>query len=243
LASLEDSNNQLVVPFDDHELNKLCIHLNQMNRQAKAVQRDSRELCFSLFLKNKQISSNFPGEIVEAIVFDFRSNGVLVFVPRYQFKGPLVIQDSQKNLVGVDPKKLEDYERISCTMERSDSHSLNLEIPSLKISQRIRLFDHINILLKTDLGASKFRIGCTSIQIKLVISPDRKNLKLNKPPVNFADLAVEVTSESDPAESKSPVPPQKGKSAQSKKESSKKPLKSRSLLKKHTSGVRIGYFP
>lgn len=51
-------------------------NLNRRHRASKQAQRDSVELFQSLYFKNKE-------ETVESIIYDIRSNGFMVFVPKY----------------------------------------------------------------------------------------------------------------------------------------------------------------
>eukprot|EP00741_Cyanophora_paradoxa_P011248 tig00020554_g10867.t1 len=77
---------------DSARLAELCGHINDRNRASKQVQKEGTELFLAAFLASRAPPG---GERQEAVVFAVRRRALLVFVPRYQLKGPVYLADKE----------------------------------------------------------------------------------------------------------------------------------------------------
>jgi hypothetical protein len=195
-----------VPSFTNFELQTLCERLNFMTRVAKSAQRESRDLFFSLFIKSMQSKSADVkfGEIVEAMVVDIRSNGLMIFVPRYHFKHAMVIQSSSKFLRAFDQTRAS--ESLACDVEKDGRIALALKVPSISLSCTFHLFDRILVRLYAA-PASKFRLGCCSVEAELVLDSllsKSKNKKIgeriDRGKVDLHTIRAEVLGEDEKSE-------------------------------------------
>ena len=85
--------------FPNTALQELCSHINDRNRAAQRAQRSSQELFQTLYFKDRPISD--PRCIVDGVVFSLRSNGFLVYIPCYALKGPVYLENKQKEVVHI----------------------------------------------------------------------------------------------------------------------------------------------
>jgi DIS3-like exonuclease 1 len=74
---------------------EITAHLNIMNRRSKAVQWECQKIFFELYLRTRV-------EEHDAIVYAIKTNGFLAYIPSYDFKGPVFLQDRQ-GVVTIDP--------------------------------------------------------------------------------------------------------------------------------------------
>jgi len=88
--------DKIATPLKTTELAKLCERLNSQNRVAKQSSQHCQRLFLSLYLSKNT-------EITEAVVIDLKQNGLIVYVPKFDFKGPVFLADSRGN-IQMDPK-------------------------------------------------------------------------------------------------------------------------------------------
>ncbi|KAM9311270.1 DIS3-like exonuclease 1 [Gastrophryne carolinensis] len=75
------------------DLEELCRHINGRNRAAQHCQKQSVELFQCMFFKDKDPECD-PRCICDAIVYSIRTNGVLLFLPRYGIKGAAYLKNT-----------------------------------------------------------------------------------------------------------------------------------------------------
>jgi RNB domain len=85
-------------PYDKAEVSAICEGLNLHNRLAKHSSYECQSLFLSLYFKEHS-------DITQAIVTNLRENGMLVYVPKFDFKGPIFISDTNGD-VQLDPTLL-----------------------------------------------------------------------------------------------------------------------------------------
>ena len=90
------SFNKQPSSYDTAEVTSLCSRLNFQNRTAKQCSLSSQKLFLSLYFQ-----SNI--EITQAVIVGLRDNGVLVYVPKFDIKGPLYLMDKD-GCIQIDPK-------------------------------------------------------------------------------------------------------------------------------------------
>ena len=132
-------------------LQELSEHLNERNKAAQLAQRSSQALFQTLYFKGKE-----PGDprcIVEAVVFSIRSNGFLVYVPRYALKGPVYLEQ----LSGGEHEVLYYDEKLGgpawttggrITVD-GDHAAIHVEVEERRRRrQTYRLFDHVTVTIQ-----------------------------------------------------------------------------------------------
>lgn len=91
-----NSTSLKVSLYQTTELAKTCDILNLQNRTAKLSSMQCQRLFLSLYFRQNI-------EETDAIVVGLKQNGVIVYVPKFDMKGPLFLADKDGN-VHVDPK-------------------------------------------------------------------------------------------------------------------------------------------
>ncbi|XP_068131120.1 DIS3-like exonuclease 1 [Hyperolius riggenbachi] len=74
------------------DLEELCRHINGRNRAAQHCQKQSVELFQCMFFKDKDQDTD-QRCVCDAIIYSIRTNGVLLFVPRYGIKGAAYLKN------------------------------------------------------------------------------------------------------------------------------------------------------
>ncbi|KAE8618468.1 hypothetical protein XENTR_v10009392 [Xenopus tropicalis] len=74
------------------DLEELCRHINVRNRAAQHCQKQSTELFQCMFFKDKDPDSD-QRCISDAVIYGIRTNGVLLFLPRYGIKGAAYLKN------------------------------------------------------------------------------------------------------------------------------------------------------
>ncbi|KAM4677957.1 DIS3-like exonuclease 1 isoform 2-T2 [Discoglossus pictus] len=78
----------------NRDLDELCRHINSRNRAAQHCQKQSTELFQCMFFKDKDPESD-ERCITDGIIYAIRTNGVLLFVPRYGIKGAAYLKNTE----------------------------------------------------------------------------------------------------------------------------------------------------
>ena len=92
----DDKQTKTQTLYETTELAKICNVLNSQNRIAKLSSMECQRLFLSLFFRENKT------EVTRAVVTDLRQNGLIVYVPKYDMKGPIFLSDREGN-VQVDP--------------------------------------------------------------------------------------------------------------------------------------------
>ncbi|XP_062570855.1 DIS3-like exonuclease 1 [Saccostrea cucullata] len=122
----------------NQELDELSEHINHQHRAAQNAQRDSQELFQYLYFKQKHSEDECC--LADAIIFQLRANGLMVFVPRYGIKGPVYLRNKEGQVIFVSGSGQSEWTSGSIT--KSDrSICVNSELGS----QSFCLLDHITV--------------------------------------------------------------------------------------------------
>lgn len=89
-AMHQDTKNHLL---GNKDLEELCRHINNRNRAAQYCQKQSTELFQCMFFKDKNPEKD-PQCTCDAIIYSIRTNGVLLFIPRYGIKGAAYVKNT-----------------------------------------------------------------------------------------------------------------------------------------------------
>ncbi|XP_048418764.1 DIS3-like exonuclease 1 isoform X3 [Stegostoma tigrinum] len=120
-------------------LTELCQHINNKNRAAQCVQKQSIELFQCMYFKDKDPSDERC--IADGIIYSIRANGVLVFVPRYSIKAPAFLKNKEGLVISPHSDR-------SCVWKPGFLKRLRDKIISTTVdggSVTFSLFDHITV--------------------------------------------------------------------------------------------------
>lgn len=197
-------------PFQTKELINICERLNLQNRIAKLASMQCQRLFLSLFFK-----SNI--EITQGIVIGLRQNGVIVYVPKYDMKGPVFLSDREGN-VQVDPRmfglatdsglppssgfaSLEAcrmFPEGQCLLQDGSSNAerekiLHIEIPASKKKISFKVLDAITVQMSCDLSKSTARIPPPRLHLISASGENRKEDKVRL--MNKVELSPQDSKE------------------------------------------------
>ncbi|XP_040572324.1 DIS3-like exonuclease 1 [Lepeophtheirus salmonis] len=146
LAALKNQNwwdfdSEQSVP-NNEELSELCIHINDRNKAAQKIQRASAQLFQTLYFKNR--SPYDPGCIVEAVISSIKSNGFIVYIPRYALKGPVYLSNAEDQVLWHDKKSNPSWETGLLWTEEDNS----IHIETLHGKKVYKLFDHVTLCIQ-----------------------------------------------------------------------------------------------
>ncbi|KAK7116248.1 DIS3-like exonuclease 1 [Littorina saxatilis] len=138
-------------------LDEMADHMNNKHRAAQNAQRDSQELFQSIFFRDHDDDDSVC--IADAVIYQLRANGVLVFVPRYGVKGVAYLQDRNSQVLYI-PKSCPP-EWVSGALIRGDDL---LTVDSTLGVQKYCLLEHITVRLSVNLSHAH----CQSLKIEVV---------------------------------------------------------------------------
>jgi hypothetical protein len=190
LISVEEST-----PFQTKELINICDRLNLQNRIAKLTSMQCQRLFLSLFFKSKL-------ESTQGIVIGLRQNGLLVYVPKYDMKGPVFLSDREGN-VQIDPtmfglptdsglppssafaslEACRMFPEGQCLLQDSSNSTeadkiLQLRIPECETKISFKVLDVITVQLSCDLSKSVARIPPPRLHLISTSGEKRKKVKI-----------------------------------------------------------------
>ncbi|XP_078097275.1 DIS3-like exonuclease 1 isoform X1 [Mustelus asterias] len=125
--------------LSNKDLTELCQHINNKNRAAQRVQKQSIELFQCMYFKDKDPSDE--RYTADGIIYSIRANGVLVFVPRYGIKAPAFLKNKEGLVISAQLDG-------SCVWKPGSLKRLRDKIISSTVngeSVTFSLFDHITV--------------------------------------------------------------------------------------------------
>ncbi|XP_033109550.1 DIS3-like exonuclease 1 [Anneissia japonica] len=141
-AGNNDSNSVL----NNKDLQELCEHINNKHRASQHAQKDSQELFQTIFFKDKNAEVD-ECCTVDAIIESIRSNGFLIFVPRYGMKGAVFLKD--KNGLVRDATGQTKPVWVAGSLSRS---GYSVTVNTLTGSTTYNLFDHVTVRITVQLS-------------------------------------------------------------------------------------------
>ncbi|XP_064607624.1 DIS3-like exonuclease 1 isoform X2 [Liolophura sinensis] len=163
--------------LSNNNLSDLCQHINNKHRSAQNAQRDSQELFQALFFRDKHPDDECCK--VDAVIFQLRANGFLVFIPRYGIKGPVYLRSKEGQVVYIS--ETEQPEWTSGTVQRSWT---SVTVDSVLGSHTYNLFDHVTVKLSLQLSHAH----PSSLRLDLVSNERHQS---------WVDIALETTEKTD----------------------------------------------
>ncbi|XP_029646504.1 DIS3-like exonuclease 1 [Octopus sinensis] len=175
LSAIGEGPDDYKLPGNE-ELQKFCDHINMKHRAAQNAQRDSQKMFQALYFKDKSFDKNKEDVIAEAIVIQLRSNGVLVFVPRFGLKGPVYLKDKQDKVVEFSAAN-QKMEWGHGSITRGDNHVTVISRSGKKM--KFTLLQHITVIISLEL------VNAHQPNVKLELLSDKPILLQNQ---NQTDL-------------------------------------------------------
>nr|XP_027322288.2 DIS3-like exonuclease 1 [Anas platyrhynchos] len=139
-ATLKETKDVKDKVLSNKDLEELCRHINNRNRAAQHAQKQSTELFQCMYFKDKTPETD-ERCIADGVIYSIRTNGVLVFVPRYGIKGAAYMKNKEGLVISCrgdrscewKPGSLQRFQnKITSTTTTGDSVTLSL-------------FDHITV--------------------------------------------------------------------------------------------------
>ncbi|XP_059809058.1 DIS3-like exonuclease 1 [Hypanus sabinus] len=126
--------------FSQKYLNELCHHINNKNRAAQRVQKQSVELFQCMYFKDKDPTCD-ERCIADGIIYSIRANGVLIFVPKYGIKAPAYLKKKEGHVITTEPDGSCEWKPGSLRRLRDRIISTTADGRSITFS----LFEHITV--------------------------------------------------------------------------------------------------
>ncbi|KAJ2742037.1 hypothetical protein GGI20_004768 [Coemansia sp. BCRC 34301] len=134
--------------------------LNERNRQSKRAQRESTELFQSRYVAQRTMGAKQQHLVADGVVAEIRTNGLIVYVPKFGLRGPVHLRDSSgqiKLAVSVLSGNASDSDSYidGCTEFTADTKQLSIRLPmNVPVFQlsshvlRFSVFDHVRVSLR-----------------------------------------------------------------------------------------------
>nr|XP_008170669.1 DIS3-like exonuclease 1 isoform X1 [Chrysemys picta bellii] len=195
-ATLKDTKVDVTVNlFSNKALEELCRHINNRNRAAQHAQKQSTELFQCMYFKDK-VSETDERCTADGVVYSIRTNGVLVFVPRYGIKGAAYLKNKEGLVISCQSDG-------SCVWKPGSLQRFQNRITSTTVageSVTLSLFDHITV--KVCVQSS--RCHPDTIKLEIISNIPYKNTATELYQKNIhimkADLVKEVTRSAEEAQ-------------------------------------------
>ncbi|MGK3733430.1 MAG: hypothetical protein ACI8RD_001099 [Bacillariaceae sp.] len=158
--------------YSNKQVCDICQTLNQQNRMAKLSSFECQGLFLSLYFKDQF-------EITKAVVTNLRSNGFWAYIPKFDFRAPVYLSDTNgvlqidpsllklKESSGLDPtagfassRATRRFPSGACTLFDSSKEDDHLEITVTETSEKyeIKVLDVLNVMIFCDDWDTKSRI-------------------------------------------------------------------------------------
>ncbi|XP_076444045.1 DIS3-like exonuclease 1 [Babylonia areolata] len=139
------------------EMEDMSHHMNAKHRAAQNAQRDSQELFQSIFFRDHEDIEDVC--TADAVIYQLRSNGVFVFVPRYGVKGVAYLQDRKGQVLYVPGSGGPQW--LSGSLTCADQ---GLTVECSLGQQTYHLLEHVTVRLSVNAS----RAHCQSLKMEVV---------------------------------------------------------------------------
>ncbi|XP_007127910.1 DIS3-like exonuclease 1 isoform X3 [Physeter macrocephalus] len=144
--------------FSNKDLEELCRHINNRNRAAQHSQKQSTELFQCMYFKDKDPETE-ERCISDGVIYSIRTNGVLVFIPRFGIKGAAYLKNKDGLVISCSPDGHSEWKPGSLQRFQNKITSTTTGGESVTF----HLFDHVTVRISVQ--ASR----CHSDTIRLEI--------------------------------------------------------------------------
>ncbi|XP_049633626.1 DIS3-like exonuclease 1 isoform X2 [Suncus etruscus] len=148
--------------FNNKDLEELCRHINNRNRAAQHSQKQSTELFQCMYFKDKDPETK-ERYLSDGVIYSIRTNGVLVFIPRFGIKGAAYLKNKDGLVISCGPDGQSEWKPGSLQRYQNKITSTTTGGESVKF----HLFDHVTV--KISVQASR----CHSDTIRLEITSNK----------------------------------------------------------------------
>ncbi|KAM6059966.1 DIS3-like exonuclease 1 [Theristicus caerulescens] len=181
--------------FSNKDLEELCRHINNRNRAAQRAQKQSTELFQCMYFKDKTPETD-ERCIADGVIYSIRTNGVLVFVPRYGIKGAAYMKNKEGLVISCQGDR-------SCEWKPGSLHRFQNKITSTTTtgeSVTLSLFDHITVKILVQTS----RCHADSIKLEIIRNAPYQTSATEVSHKNFhvvkSDLVKEVSQSAEAAQ-------------------------------------------
>ncbi|KAM6245727.1 DIS3-like exonuclease 1 isoform 3-T3 [Spheniscus humboldti] len=181
--------------FSNKDLQELCRHINNRNRAAQHAQKQSTELFQCMYFKDKSPETD-ERCIADGVIYSIRTNGVLVFVPRYGIKGAVYMKNKEGLVISCQGDR-------SCEWKPGSLHRFQDKITSTTTtgeSVTLSLFDHITVKILVQTS----RCHADTIKLEIIRNAPYRISDTEVSQKNFhvvkSDLVKEVSQSAEEAQ-------------------------------------------
>ncbi|XP_036120937.1 DIS3-like exonuclease 1 isoform X4 [Molossus molossus] len=148
--------------FSNKDLEELCRHINNRNRAAQHSQKQSTELFQCMYFKDKDQEAE-ERSISDGVIYSIRTNGVLVFIPRFGIKGAAYLKNKDGLVISCGPDSRSEWKPGS--LQRFQNKITSTTTGGKSVT--FHLFDHVTVRISVQ--ASR----CHSDTIRLEIMSNK----------------------------------------------------------------------
>ncbi|XP_019823711.2 DIS3-like exonuclease 1 isoform X3 [Bos indicus] len=174
--------------FSNKDLEELCRHINNRNRAAQHSQKQSTELFQCMYFKDKDPETE-ERCISDGVIYSIRTNGVLVFIPRFGIKGAAYLRNKDGLVVSCGPDGHSEWKPGSLQRFQNKITSTTTGGESVTF----HLFDHVTVRISVQTS----RCHSDTIRLEIIsnkphMTPDTELLQQSSLLLK-SDLVKEVT--------------------------------------------------
>uniref|UniRef100_A0A8C8WXL7 DIS3-like exonuclease 1 n=1 Tax=Panthera leo TaxID=9689 RepID=A0A8C8WXL7_PANLE len=174
--------------FSNKDLEELCRHINNRNRAAQHSQKQSTELFQCMYFKDKD-PENEERCVSDGVIYSIRTNGVLLFIPRFGIKGAAYLKNKDGLVISCTPDGRSEWKPGSLQRFQNKITSTTTGGESVTF----HLFDHVTVRISVQ--ASRCHSDTIRLEIisnKPYMSPDTELFHQSSLLLK-SDLVKEVT--------------------------------------------------
>ncbi|XP_050007738.1 DIS3-like exonuclease 1 [Alexandromys fortis] len=154
--------------FSNKDLEELCRHINNRNRAAQHSQKQSTELFQCMYFKDKD-SETEERCMADGIIYSIRTNGVLVFIPRFGIKGAAYLRNKDGLVISCGPENSSEW--MPGSLQRSQNKITSTTAGGQSVT--FHLFDHVTVRISVQ------ALRCHSDTIRLEIISNKPYMTPN----------------------------------------------------------------
>ncbi|XP_033045581.1 DIS3-like exonuclease 1 isoform X5 [Trachypithecus francoisi] len=180
--------------FSNKDLEELCRHINNRNRAAQHSQKQSTELFQCMYFKDKDPATE-ERCISDGVIYSIRTNGVLVFIPRFGIKGAAYLKNKDGLVISSGPDSRSAWKPGSLQRCQNKITSTTTDGESVTF----HLFDHVTVRISVQAS----RCHSDTIRLEIISNKPYKitNTELTQSsPLLKSELVKEVTKSMEEAQ-------------------------------------------
>ncbi|XP_069722504.1 DIS3-like exonuclease 1 isoform X1 [Phaenicophaeus curvirostris] len=172
--------------FTNKDLQELCKHINNRNRAAQRAQKQSTELFQCTYFRDKTPQTD-ERCVADGVIYSIRTNGVLVFVPRYGIKGAAYMKNKEGLVISCQGDG-------SCEWKPGSLYRFQNRITSTTTtgeSVTLSLFDHITVQILVQTS----RCHANTIKLEIIRNAPYQTSGTEVSQKNFQVMKSELVNE------------------------------------------------